>query len=63
MDLKMMIDTMHDEINSSYLREHEAEYIEKAYKKIVYSGRDPDAAEIKTIKKMYQMYLKRKLQE
>ena len=58
-ELSAIIKKLYDNINSSYLREHEQDYVETIYKKVIYSNRAADPAEIKTIKKIYQMYLVR----
>jgi hypothetical protein len=43
------------------MRDHEIDFITSMYKKIVYSGREPEGHEEQTIKKMYRIYLSRKL--
>lgn len=58
-EITPILKRLYDDINSSHLREHEQDYIESLYKKVLYSNRDADAMEIKTIKKIYQLYLVR----
>jgi len=61
METKKMINELYDNINSSLLKDHEKEYIDNAYKNIIWANRPAKPEEKTTIKKLYQLYLKRKL--
>lgn len=57
-----MINHLYDDIHSSYLREHERDFIQALHNKVIYANRKPDPEEIRTLKTMYQLFIKRKLQ-
>lgn len=60
MDLKSILTQMYEE-RFEIMRDHEIDFITTMYKKIVYSGREPEGFEERTIKKMYRVFLSRKL--
>lgn len=60
MDLKSILTQMYEQ-RYEIMRDHEIDFITAMYKKIVYSGREPEGHEEQTIKKMYRVYLSRKL--
>ena len=62
MDIKKILKELNNNINSHLLKDHEKEYIDNAYKNIIYANRPAKPAEKRTLKKIYQLYLKRKLQ-
>lgn len=61
MEVQEMVKKLHNNINSASLSEHEQEYVEKMYMKLIYSRRPAEPAEIKTIKRLYQLYLARSI--
>ncbi|MGM0588323.1 MAG: hypothetical protein ACQETE_07920 [Bacteroidota bacterium] len=61
METKEMLKKLHSNINSHALMEHEKDYVERLHKKIIYSGRPPEANDVRTIKKLYQLFLKRSM--
>lgn len=61
MEVKEMLKKLHSNINSHALMEHEKDFIERMHKKIIYGGRPAEPSDIRTIKKMYQLFLKRTL--
>ena len=44
-----------------YFSVHEADFIEKMHNKIVYANRLPDGTEPQTIRKLFQLFVKRSL--
>lgn len=60
MDIKTMIKEMYNQLNSSYLKDHERDYVEKMYTKLVYANRPAEGSDTKTVKRLYQIYLSRK---
>jgi len=61
METKDMVNELYENINSSLLKDHEKEYVDNAYKNIIWANRPAKTAEKTTIKKLYQLYLKRKM--
>jgi hypothetical protein len=61
MDTKEMLKKLHSNINSSALMEHEKDYVERLHKKIIFSGRPAEPSDVRTIKKLYQIFLKRSM--
>jgi hypothetical protein len=58
-EIEFIITRLYDAINSNLLKEHEKDYVEAMYKKCIYSRREADPNEIKTLKRMYQIFLMR----
>lgn len=61
MELEEMVKKLHRNKESHALMDHEKEFIEQMYTKLIYSGRPAEGTETKTIKKLYQLFLKRSL--
>ncbi len=58
-EIEFIITRLYDSINSPLLRDHEKDFVEAMFKKVVYGRRAAEPSEIKTLKKMYQMFLLR----
>jgi hypothetical protein len=54
-----IIRRLYDAINSNLLKEHEKDFVESLFMKCVYGRREADPTEIKTLKRMYQIFLLR----
>lgn len=61
MDTEQILDILYKDRFSSVLHDHEADFIENMHKKIIYSRRNADPGEAKSIQKLYQIYLTRKM--
>lgn len=61
MDTEKMLETLYKDRFASVLHDHESDFIENMHKKIIYSRRNADPAEAASIKKLYQIYLTRKM--
>lgn len=60
MDLKEILTQMFND-RFHYLTEHECDYIEAMYKKIVYSRRAPEGNDEVNIRRIFKIYLTRKM--
>lgn len=58
-ETEFIITRLYDSINSHKLRDHEKDFVEAMFKKCVYGRRQAEPSEVKTLKKMYQMFLLR----
>lgn len=55
MELNEMLTKMYNE-RYKHMTEHEIDFIEAMYKKIVYSRRNPEGTEEANIRKMYKIF-------
>lgn len=58
MDIKEMLTLMYQD-RFKYLKEHEIDYVEALYKKIVYSRREAEGNDEANIRKMFKVFLTR----
>ncbi len=63
METDEMLKTLYKDRHNSIVHDHELDFIESMYTKIVYSGRDPEPSEIQSIKKLFQIYMTRKMKQ
>ena len=61
MEIQEMLKTLHQDRHNSLIHDHELDFIESMYTKIVYSGRDAEPSEVQSIKKLFQIYMTRKM--
>lgn len=59
MDIKNILTQMYEQ-RYEVMKDHEVDFIEKMYKKIVYSNREAVGNEENSIKTMYRVFLSRK---
>lgn len=63
MDTQEMLKTLYNDRHNSIVSDHELDFIESMYTKIVYSGREPEPTEVQSVKKLFQIYMTRKMKQ
>lgn len=51
------IKTLRQNINADHFHEHQKDFIEYIHTKVVYSNREPEATEMKTVETLYRIHL------
>ncbi len=58
-----MLKVLHKDRHDSAIYAHEVDYIDSMHSKIIFSGREPNYSEIQAIKKLYKLYINRKVEK
>ena len=60
MELRQMLEKLHQN-RFEHFSIHEADFIEKMHNKVIYARRAPEGTESQTIRRLFQMFVKRSL--
>lgn len=63
MEVQDMLKTLYKDRHDSAIYAHETDYIDAMHSKIIFSGRKPNLSEIQAIKKLYKLYINRKVEQ